>query len=313
MVMNPGLLSAFLVVRKHRNFTRAAEELFLSQPAVSRQIQQLERELGVSLFDRLGKSLHPTEAGETLAAEAERLLGGLDRAVEAVRSHALPGTGRLRIGAGTTPGLYILPPILGEFQKRYPNVEIHISIGQSAHVAQQVLRNEIDIGFVGSALNERELLTEPIADDEIVCFARSKHPAVKRRNIDIRSLSNETWIVRPKGSATRTLFDDWMTTKRCMLRRTIEIDSPEGIRALVEAGVGISYMSVHALHASVRQRQLAILSVKGLNLQRTIWAVRHIDKRATPSMQAFLQIVLGTGNSKRSRASVEAMKPKGEG
>jgi len=299
--MNPDLLRSFLAVRKHRNFTRAAEALFLSQPAVSRQIQQLERELGVTLFDRLGKSLHLTEGGETLAAEAERVLGGLDRMVEAVRSHASPGAGRLRIGAGTTPGLYMLPPLLGEFRRRYPSVEIHYSIAQSAHVAQQVLRNEIDIGFVGGALNERELLSEPIADDEIVCFSGSKHPATGRKRIDFRSLSRETWLIRPKGSATRTLFDAWLATKRCTLQRTVEIDSPEGIRVLVEAGVGVSYMSVHALRDSIRQRRLAILSVKDLNLRRSIYAVRHIDKRPTPSMHAFLQLVRALIPVPRSR------------
>lgn len=291
MIMNPDLLRTFLAVWRNRNFTRAAEELFLSQPAVSRQIQQLERELGVALFDRLGKSLHLTEAGETLAAEAERLLGGFDRVVEAVRNHASPGTGRLRIGAGTTPGLYMLPRLLGDFRRRYPNVELHYSIDQSAHVAQRVLRNEIDIGFVGSAVNERELLSEPIADDEIVCFASPRHPAAQRKRVDIRLLCGETWIIRPRGSATRSLFDEWLVKAGCRLPRTIELACPEGIRALATSGVGLSYMSVHALREGVRQRRLAILNIEGLNLRRTIWAIRHVDKRPSPSMQAFTALV----------------------
>jgi DNA-binding transcriptional LysR family regulator len=290
--MDPVLLRTFLVVRRHRNFTRAAEELFISQPAVTRQIQQLERTLGVAMFDRLGKSLHVTEAGETLAAEAEELLAQLDRVLEGVRGHAQPGTGRLRIGAGTTPGLYMLPSLLGEFRRKFPEVELSYSIDASGHVVQQVLHNEIDIGFVGSAPRGREILCEPLADDEIVCFASPRHPAARRRSIEIGSLRRETWIVRPKGSATRALFDAWLG-KQSAFERTIELGCPEGIRALVAAGVGISYLSIHALEHCLRRRRVVVLQLKGLPLRRSIWVVRHVDKRSSASMQAFLDMARG--------------------
>src|SRR5688572_30586814 len=122
--MNPANLRTFLAVEKHLNYTHAARELLLSQPAVSRQIRQLERDLGVQLFEQLGKRLYLTDAGKTLLREASRLLGNLDRVREAMVAHQEAHHGALRLGASTTPGIYLLPPVLGQFHRSHPEVEI---------------------------------------------------------------------------------------------------------------------------------------------------------------------------------------------
>jgi DNA-binding transcriptional LysR family regulator len=294
--MDPHLLATFLAVRKHRNFTRAAEELAISQPAVSRQIQQLERQLGVPVFDRLGRGLHLTDAGETLAEQAQKVLLELESVAEAVRRHASPGTGSLRIGAGTTPGLYLLPGILGAFRRKHPRVEIAYAIERSANVIEQVRRNEVDLGFVGCEVEDRALVSEPVFDDEIVCFASPRHAlAHSRRRLDLTALCDETWIVRPPGSATRAMFDSWVSGMGRALGRTIEIGCPEGIRALVMASVGIASMSVHAIAADRRRRRVVTLNVRGLPLRRSIWAIRHADKRVSPPAQAFMELVRGRG------------------
>lgn len=285
--MTPELLRAFLTVSRHRNFTHAATELSVSQPAMSRQIQMLERELGVRLFERLGKAVHLTAAGETLAHESEALLGDLDRLLEHVRAHAAPGVGRLRIGAGTTPGLYMVPRVLGEFRRRFPKVDLTYCIGPSDQIARKVQSNELDIGFVGKAVEVNTIVCEPIADDEIVCFAALRHPATRRKRIDFRSIVNETWLVRPSGSATRALFDTWRAQFDADPQNTIELSCPEGIRELVAFGVGLSYMSIHGIQADVRHRRLAILNIKGMPLRRLIHTIRHIDKRLDPPAQAF--------------------------
>jgi DNA-binding transcriptional LysR family regulator len=289
--MDPRRLTTFLTVRKHRNFTRAAKELELSQPAVSRQIQQLERELGVPVFDRMGKALHVTDAGETLAKQAQKALLGLEGVVEAVRRHAWPGTGRLRIGAGTTPGLYLLPQVIGKFRTKHPHVSLSYVVERSGAIVEKVLRNEIDVGFIGSPVDDRAVAVEPIAEDRIICLANRRHPAGSRRTVDIGALVDETWIVRPPGSATRAMFDAWLAGTKCTLGDTIEIGCPEGVRALVKAGVGLSYMSIHAAALELRRKQLVSLKVKGLPLKRTLWAVRHVDKRATPSVQEFMRLL----------------------
>ncbi|MHC4729076.1 MAG: LysR family transcriptional regulator, partial [Planctomycetota bacterium] len=155
--MNPHHLRTFLAVRKHLNYTHAAQDLFLSQPAVSRQVRQLERELGVRLFEQIGKSLHPTDAGETLTREAEKILGALERTAEAVRAHRSAEHGSLRVGASTTPGFYLLPGLLGRFHARYPRVDLRYAVENSLRIEQMIVRNELDLGFVGAHLAHDDL------------------------------------------------------------------------------------------------------------------------------------------------------------
>lgn len=290
-MMNPHHLRSFLAVHKHLSYTRAAEEVFLSQPAVSRQIRQLEEELGVALFEQIGKSLRPTDAGRTLVGEAEKILGGMERAAEAVRAHRSASRGSLRIGASTTPGLYLLPPLLGRFRQKFPDVELHYVVENSARIERRIVRNDLDLGFVGSPLSNTELTTEPIIEDEIICFASPSHPLAKRRRIDPRSLEGETWIVREKGSSTRLLFESWFATVGGTIGRTIELEYPDAAKALVAAQVGISFLSVHGLRAELRQGRFVKLSIKGLKLKRPIFLIRHPDKRISPVTDAFLSTV----------------------
>jgi DNA-binding transcriptional LysR family regulator len=206
--MNPDQLKTFLAVRKHLNFTRAAEERFLSQPAVSRQMQQLARELGAPLFEQIGKSLHLTDAGRTLAPLAEELLGNIDRAVEVTRAHRSARRGQLRIGASTTPGLYLLPSVLGQFHRTYPDVELRYSVENSSSIEKKIIRNELDLGFVGAHLSNDNLHSTSIADDEIICFVSSMHPLSSRSSgdVDRRGTGRRgggRWAERARGSAVQ--------------------------------------------------------------------------------------------------------------
>lgn len=289
--MNPIHLRAFLAVQKYLNYTRAGEELFLSQPAVSRQIRQLEEELGVLLFEQIGKSLYLTDAGRTLAREAPKILGMLERTAETVRGHCGSGQGSLRVGASTTPGYYLLPALLGRFHARFPNVELHYVVENSLRIEQMIVRNELDLGFVGAHLSNDNLHKEPVVEDEIVCFAASGHSLARQRRIAPQSLEGETWVIREKGSATRRLFESWLAKSGGKIGRTIELHSPEAVKVLVSAGVGISFISAHGLGKELRQKRLKKLPVLGLSLKRPIDLVRHPDKQTSPAMETFLGIV----------------------
>ena len=289
--MNPEHLKTFLAVRKHLSYTRAAEERFLSQPAVSRQIQQLSRELGVSLFELIGKSVHLTDAGRTLAQEAERLLADIDRVAESVARNRSAESGRLRIGAGTTPGFYLLPAALGRFARKAPGVELHYTVEDSHSIEQKILRNELDLGFVGVAPRSEEIVAEPFAEDEIICLASPSHALAAKKRIDVKSLERETWILRHRGSATRELFESWLAKQGGAVGRTIELGCPEAVRSLVVAGVGFTYMSRLAVGTELRRKRLQRLPVKGLRLRRTIFVIRHVDKHVSPVLEAFLSIV----------------------
>ncbi len=289
--MNPNRLRTFLAVRRHRNFTRAAEEIFLTQPAVSRQVRQLEEELGVRLFEQIGKSLHVTDVGETLAAEAEKLLGAMERTAEAVRSLRSAEHGSIRIGASTTPGFYLLPDLLGMFHRRYPTVVLHYTVENSRRIEQMLVRNEIDLGFVGARLSSRELELKPVVQDEIVCFAGPSHRLSKAGRIAPRLLNAETWILREKGSATRLLFEDWLSSRNGAIRKSIELTCPETCKALVRAGIGISFLSIHGLRSEFRDGRLVRIPVTGMSLKRPIFLARHSEKRNSPVMERFLAVV----------------------
>ena len=289
--MNPHHLRTFLAVRRHLNYTRAATEVFLTQPAVSRQVRQLEEKLGVRLFEQIGKSLHLTDAGETLAVEAEKLLGAMERTAEAVRSHRSAERGSIRIGASTTPGFYLLPDLLGQFHRRFPKVALHYTVENSLRIEQMLVRNELDLGFVGANLSSRELELKPLVEDEIVCFTSPSHRLAKVRRIAPSSLEEEMWIIREKGSATRLLFEDWLLSRKGAIRKSIELTCPETCKALVRAGIGISFMSVHGLRAEIRAKYLVKILVTEMSLKRPIYLAKHSDKRNSPVMESFLAIV----------------------
>src|SRR4030066_68722 len=222
--MNPHHLRTFLSVRKHRNYTRAAEEVFLTKPAVSRQMRQLEEELGVRPFGQIGQPL--------------------------------PRTG-----------------------ERSPRVE------------SMLVRNELDLGFVGANLSSRELELKPLVEDEIVCFTSPSHRLAKVRRIAPSSLEEEMWIIREKGSATRLLFEDWLLSRKGAIRQSIDLTCPETCKALVRAGIGISFMSVHGLRAEIRAKNLVKILVTEMSLKRPIYLPNHSDKRNSPVMESFLAIV----------------------
>ena len=289
--MNPHHLRTFLAVRKHLNYTRAAEEVFLTQPAVSRQMRQLEEGLSVRLFEQIGKSLHLTDAGETLAAEAEKLLGAMERTTEAVRFHRSAEVGSVRIGASTTPGFYLLPDLLGRFHRRYPKVALHYTVENSLRIEQKIVRNELDVGFVGAHLSSEELELSPLVEDEIVCFAAPSHRLAKARHITPNSLEEELWVIREKGSATRRIFEDWLSSRKGAIRKAIELGCPEACKALVRAGIGISFMSVHGLRSELRAKHLVKVPVTGMSLKRPIFLARHSEKRNSPVMESFLATV----------------------
>ncbi|MGE0431980.1 MAG: LysR family transcriptional regulator [Planctomycetota bacterium] len=293
--MNPAHLRTFLAVHRHHNFTRAAEELFISQPAVSRQMQQLEADLGVQLIEHIGKSLHLTPAGETLAREAETVLGDLERLAERVRAHRAADVGWLRIGASTTPGYFLLPKLLGEFHRRFSDVELGYQVDNSSAIEQLLVRNELDIGFIGVETSNPLLMHESVVDDEVVCFAAAGHPLARKKQIDTAELSEHVLVMRELGSATGGLAHHWLREHKVTPRRTIQLASPEAIRALVGAGVGYSFMSIHGLREQIDAGTICRVDVPGLRLVRPILIVRHRDKHRTPVMDAFLHIVREAG------------------
>ncbi len=296
--MNLQLLRTFLSVRRHLNYTRAGEEVFLSQPAVSRQIKQLEAEFGVQLIEQLGKSLHLTKAGQTLVLEAEMLLGAMERTKEAVQAHSSVEHGSLRIGTSSTPGCYMLPEVLGLFHEKFPQIELRYVSDNSQRVEQMIIDNSLDLGFVGAFLTNDDLLLESVMEDEVVCFACPSHPLAALHSITPQVLENELCIVRERGSSTRRLFETWLSSQHVKLNKVIEVHSSEAVKNLVTAKLGYSFMSIHGLQNEIRDKKVILLDVVNMPLPRKIYLVHHAKKHFSPIMEAFLKILNNVTKSK---------------
>ncbi len=288
--MNPHHLATFLAVARCSNLTRAGREIGLSQPAVSRHIRELEEAAGILLLDRIGRSVHLTEAGRVFVPEAEAALGALERLAELARAHREAEVGRLRIGASTVPGLFHLPPLLAEFHRRYPGCELHYVVSNSEEVQRLLVRNEIDLGYLGGEGAEPSLRFVEVARDRIVPFVSSSHPLAARKNITAPDLRDELWILRERGSATRELFLSRLAELGGTTRRAIELTGPVAVRALVAAGVGISFTSLRSLRDDLARDDLVRLPIDGLEVIRPILRARHVDKVDSVPMQRFLEL-----------------------
>jgi len=280
-------LEAFLAVARHQSFTRAAQDLYLTQPAISAQIKQLERALGAQLFDRTGKKVLLTEAGTLLAQRAERIFAQVEQAREEMDDLKGLRRGHLHIGASTTPGVYLLPQLMAEFRKRYPAVQLHLTIGNTLLIEGKIARNELDLGFVGGRLSHDALAAEPFAEDELVVIACPSHPLAKEADVCLGALLHEDFIAREAGSATWRCVEAWLTTLRAELNVVLRLDSPEAVKKAVAAGLGISILSRCAVSWEGEAGLLAILKVAGFSLKRQLQIVRHKDRSPSEAAAAF--------------------------
>lgn len=294
--IDPDLLRTFLAVHRHRGITRAAEALYVSQPAVTRRLARLERLLGLRLLERLGRTIQLTEAGVALRQEAEEVLGSLDRLAESVRAHRDGERGRIRVGASTTPGLYVLPRLLVRFQEQNPHIDLTFGIDNSLHIEQRLLMNELDVGFVGAHLTHRALRLGVLMQDRILFYTSKDDPLARRGRIEPRDLNQQTLVAREPGSATRRLVDRWMARRKARPRRTLEIGCPEAAKPLVRAGVGLSYMSHLGLEGE-GGAGLASLQPIGQPLTRPIYVATHTRKVLDGPLERLVGLVASATKS----------------
>ena len=289
--MNLHQLEIFLAVARHRHFSKAAAELGLTQSAVSMQIKQLEETLGVPLFDRLGKTTHLTTAGMLLEEHASRILGGVREIYQSIEELKGLDRGSVALGASTTPGIYILPSILGRYKRRYPQIELLYQIADTQQIEQMVLLNQLDFGVVGGHLVEQELRIESYLTDELILVVDMNHPFAKRENITPEMLQSVSFILRPKGSATRKVIDEAFEKQGLALNVIMELRDPESVKQMVIAGLGATIVSKYAVQRETEVGSLVYVPVQGLPFTRQLVIVSHRDKRLSVAAQALLQLL----------------------
>jgi DNA-binding transcriptional LysR family regulator len=288
-------LRSLLAVVERGGFTKAARELHLSQPAVSTHLKELEGSLGVRLLDHVGGKIQLTRPGEAVLVEARRILEGVRALRDAAAESETAVAGLLRVGASTTPGNYLLPPLMGRFEREHPGARTALFIGNSAKVIDLLRGNEVDVGAVGFEPEAREFEARPFADDEIVLFASARHPLARKRRLRPEDLAKERFLVREPASATRRVGDAWLT-KHDLRPPVMELGCPETIKRVAASGLGVGILSRHAISWEVKEGWLAELNVPDLPVRRSLYVVRHRRKHVTPAIRAFLAL-LGVSRS----------------
>ncbi len=289
-------LTVFQAVARRQSFSRAADDLHLSQPAVSKHIRLLEAEWGVRLFYRLGSRVELTDAGRILADYAERMAALTEEARRVLGEMAGLQRGYLRIAASTTPGLYLLPDAVARFQARYPAVEVTLAISNSADVARRVLSAECDLGFVGAPIATAGLQARPWAEDEIILIAAPGHPLAQSRAVTPELFADVVLIVREPGSGTRELAEARLAELGLRPRRVMELPGCEAVKRGVAAGLGVAFVARRAVTLEIAHNLVCAPEIPALRLSRHLYVLTRKDARPTAAGLAFLALIFGTGD-----------------
>lgn len=287
--MNFDRLRTFRALAESLHFRKTADKLRISQSAVSQQISALEAELGVPLVERIGRRTFLTPAGKILVDEAGKVLAAVERAGEAVRAYGTGDVDRVRLGASTTPGVYIVPAALGAFRSALPLVELTFRIANSAEIEQALVHNELDLGVVGEDIAHDELFQVAIGEDEVIAVAAPR--LVARKRLKAGDLAKLPMLAREAGSATRRFVDGALGKVGLKPQVAFELPSPEAQVRAAAAGLGLAFVSRHVAASDVAAKRLAVVRIDGLRLVRPITAAYHRDKRVSPAMQQLITLL----------------------
>jgi len=288
-------LAVFAKVYELKSVSRSAEEVFLSQPTVSGHLKALEEELGVRLFDRLGRGVAPTQAAEVLYEHARRLLALRDKAVQEVGAVSGKVRGRLNLGGSTIPGHYLLPAYLGRMRVRYPELTISLSVGGSSEIGLKVESGHLEMGVIGVRLERSRLVHTPCHQDELVLIVPADHPLAGQGIIEASELTSWPFVVREAGSGTRMKANQALVElglKASELKVVGELGSTEAVRRAVLAGLGCSFISRLAVEEDILAGRLAPIEIKGLNLTRDFFVVVRAGRSLSPGAERLAEMLI---------------------
>jgi LysR family transcriptional regulator, low CO2-responsive transcriptional regulator len=301
-------LRTFAAVARHLSFVRAAEELHLTPPAVSMQVKELETEVGLPLFDRSGKAVSLTTAGEYLLAYTRKVLATLKDAEDALaRFKGLAG-GQLTVGMVST-AKYFMPSLMARFRDEHPGVELAMKLGNREQLVAMMQRGEADLAVMGRPPKEWATRAEPFAAHPHVLVTSTTHPFTQMEQVPAAALHNEGFIVREPGSGTRAAMEEYAAAHHLQLRAVMEMASNETIKQAVMAGMGVSLLSLHTLASELRHGQIAVPEVEGLPVMRRWHVVNNLGKLLSPPAEAFRYFVLEHGQAHLS-ALLQGLDPR---
>jgi DNA-binding transcriptional LysR family regulator len=284
-------LYVFLCVCDEGNMTAAAKKLYIAQPSVSQTIFELEKHYNVKLFERLGKKLFITLAGQKLLTYARHIVNLHQEAEEVMRETHENSV--LRVGASVTVGTYILNHIIKEFIHCNSKVKIVSAVNNTKVIEGMLLADQLDIGLVEGKVQSEAILYTPFMEDELVLVSSVSHPFAKKEKISVTELENREFIVREEGSGTRNLFESVMTDKGIHWDIAGVYNNAESIKNAVSTGLGVSVMSRMAVQKEAERKELAIVEIEKVFFKRQFSIIYHKNKYISPVLNRFIQLCIG--------------------
>lgn len=288
--MNLHLVRAFSAVAEAGSFSRAAARLHISQPAVSRAVQELERQLDAPLLERTGRRVVLTEAGKILSVHAVALFA-IERAAETALAELEDlQRGELAIGASTTIGIYLLPPLMGAFQRRYPGVRLFLDIGNTTQIAERLRTGTLDAAFVEGPVRGSDLSVTAWRDDTLVVVSAPDHPLAGHPPVALDELIRVPFVLREPGSGTREVVEAALRERGVEAKVAMELGSTEAVKQAVAAGLGVSVVSIATIAQELELGRLVVLDVPDLLVRRTLTRLSMIGRRPSRALRAFLAL-----------------------
>ena len=281
---------AFLEVARQQSFSRAAEKLYRTQPAISAQIRALEQECGQKLFDRMGRRIFLTRPGEVLFELGEQLVAMHRDTLQRVReAHGAPG-GRLVVGANEATCLYVLPQVFAEFKRKYPQVAISIYRNFSHKILQKMAENQVDLGIVTLPVTQNNLKVIPFFEDDLWVVLPPAHRLAKRSSLSVEDLVKDP-LIFPKGGHTRELLERMFRKYKDQMQISMELASVETIKKFVGAGLGLSLISRSYAELDVKSGFLKLVPLQGVDMRRRLGLVYRTDHHLSLAAQSFAEVL----------------------
>jgi LysR family transcriptional regulator, low CO2-responsive transcriptional regulator len=287
-------LKVFEAVARHLSFSRAAEELHLTQPAVSIQVKKLEDHAGLPLFEQLGKKIHLTPAGVEMLHSSRLIIQQFKEVEEAMTQFKGVSGGKLNV-AVISAGDYFFPRLLVEFARRHSGVTLNFGVCNREELLDQLANNVTDLAIMVRPPLDMDTVSEPFAPHPYVIVAPPDHPLARKKRIPVSRLAREPFVVREKGSDTWNSMEEGFRGHLADLNIAMEIKSTETIKQALIAGMGVSFLSAHTVSRELQAGSLAVLDVQGFPLMLNWYVVHRKHKRLPPVAQAFKGFLLTDG------------------
>jgi len=301
--LNLNHLRIFYFVVKYGSFSAAAEALYITQPAVTKQIQQLQTTYGIRFLNRFGKRMVLTDAGEVLYDFADKIFQIESQVEESLRDFQERKSGRLRIHASESFGAYYLPFIINPFRKKYPKIHVSVNIFPNPEIIENTIKLENDMGFISYPFEHKKLVVQEVLEDRLVLIVPPSHPFARKKFPGLGTLNGQQIIMHEKGSASREIVDEFIRKNNLSVSISLELSNNEAIKRAVEEGIGISLISEHVVSEEVKRKKLKTIPLADPALKRKFYLIYHKDKYLSQPFQMFVHMLNQWASEYTSRHS----------